>query len=151
MFCVQVRGYPCDCQYPGYCDSQLGKLPPPRVQQLLQQQQEQQQENDQQTQHAPHPQPQQQQQSQAQQDLQTQQPQQQLLQQLNGCTLHDTGMNPGQQQQQHEGPTGLSNGRADPEAQSEPGNDAAAVKGGAASDVSTSAQALEDAHVHQVN
>lgn len=37
----QVRGHPCDCQYPQYCDSQLGALPPTRIAQIQQQQQQQ--------------------------------------------------------------------------------------------------------------
>lgn len=28
---LQVRGYPCDCQWPEHCDSQQGGLPPTRM------------------------------------------------------------------------------------------------------------------------
>lgn len=27
----KIRGYPCDCEFPEYCDSQLGSIPPTRL------------------------------------------------------------------------------------------------------------------------
>ena len=39
---LQVRGFPCDCQYPELCDSQQGALPPTRM--ALQRQRQQQEE-----------------------------------------------------------------------------------------------------------
>jgi len=38
---LQVRGFPCNCSYPQYCDSQLGTLPLTRLAQLQLQQQQQ--------------------------------------------------------------------------------------------------------------
>jgi hypothetical protein len=56
VLCVvlQVRGFPCDCQYSKYCDSQLGVLPPPRSAQLQQQDAHQSEQQQQPVQHHTH-------------------------------------------------------------------------------------------------
>lgn len=114
---LQVRGFPCDCQYSKYCDSQLGVLPPPRSAPL-------------------------QQQDALQQD---QQEQQHLQGQPNGPQQSIHVRNAQEQQQLQQSSAAGDTGKL-------PANTEAAAGGvEPGSSGRVAAQALEDAHVHQVS
>jgi hypothetical protein len=149
---LQVRGYACDCSYPEYCDSQLGKLPPPRTAaQVAQDQQQQHQE--------PHQEPHQEQQAQQQQAQQQEQRVQQQHAEMQ--QLHEQEDPAHEQQQQHQG---MLNGcsKADLPKSVDGHHQSAVTAAGsaksymadapveAAAASRAAAQALEDAHVHQV-